>query len=64
VTEADILYELTNFWVARGPNGYEVLEYRATHSVVVGTFGYGLPNALGRAIAECDRRQVLADKAT
>lgn len=57
----DVKYETRNFWVLDvGAKGFQVLRKGPTASTVVGYIGRSL--GLDRAVAECDRRQVLADE--
>lgn len=59
--ERDIVHERERFWVLRVPGKtgcFEVLEKRATHSVVCGTFHFSSnpDKAREMAIAHCDRK--------
>lgn len=59
ITEADIVHEVSSFWVlSAGPGLFRVLEASLTHSTVVSTFHFrNDPNrARARAIADADRR--------
>jgi hypothetical protein len=62
---SDIKHETRSFFVLAVSKGFEVMEKRGTHSARVASIGNGPAPSLGitRAIAECDRRQALADAA-
>lgn len=56
-TEADILYENGDFWIAKNKRGdYEIYRNGLTHATLHATVGRNLTNAWERAKAECDRR--------
>lgn len=55
-TEDDIKHESGDFFVLKVPKGFEVLKNGITHSTRCSIFGKGLPDALERAIADCDKR--------
>lgn len=58
-TEDDIMHENGNYWVLKenfkGREVFKVLRTGGTHSTVVSTFD-NIPNALQRAIQNCDER--------
>jgi len=62
MTEADIIYELPNFWVLRVKNGFEVFQTGITHSVRVAQIGYKGQVGIDKAKAECDKRQNLMNR--
>jgi hypothetical protein len=59
----DIRHETRSFWVLDvGTRGFEVYRKGPTASTRVASIGNGPALGLTRAIAECERRQTLADQ--
>jgi len=56
MTEEDILYENSDYWVCKSKNGYEVYKNCITHSTRCAIIGYEGEKGLNMAIYECDKR--------
>lgn len=56
--EADIVYELGQYWVYKMPKdkGFEVYKNGLTHSTRCAQIGYKGDKGLNRAIEECNKR--------
>lgn len=58
--EADILFEIGNYWVAKSDKhqGYDVFRCGVTHSVRCAIIGWEGDKGLQRAITEATKRHV------
>ena len=56
---SDVKHETKHFWVLQVKHGFEVYKTGITHSVRCAQIGYKGEIGLNKAIAECERRELI-----